>query len=550
MKVFGVSVHFLTICLLICLQNISHAEEPLPYGDVNFATSCSSDSTQDFNTAVSLVYSFWYDESLKAFDTLIAHEPTCCMAYWGAAMTFNHPIWDFIPDDRLALAEKYSASATACAEQNKVTDRELGYLAALSVYMNTTDPVVKEPSARLQAYADTFKSRVYEPYGATDENAGVLYGLALLGVGYYSEDEPGSGYPNLKMAGLIEEMMTLVNENSPGALHYVIHSYDSPLMAQRALDAAYKYQEVSVAVPHALHMPSHIFGDLGLWSDMIISNQRALNQATVNSPGVPTGDWYHGSYFMEFGMLQLAMDCDAKSFMEVFQDLSATNTDTFLSEGAIRVPSMYLIETRSWEDAASFDLSTFYPAVPTEMWEEHAWTLINANFVATLGRAILDYPPEEITAAVNAVDAANATLYSDSDWQVHKLPNMRNFFDACVNSAHAWQTFRLDSFTAGIEAMESIVVQQEMGWAPEVAAAWDAHEQIAEMYLIRGQPGDVEKALSAYEIAVETYPNRYRSNAGAAKCADMLSIDVKASKYYGNVRSNFHCILLYFLFCI
>ena len=103
----------------------------------------------------------------------------------------------------------------------------------------------------------------------------------LLGIG-------AQRYPNLKLAGLIEEMVVLGNSDSPGGLHYVIHSYDQPPFASRALESANRYLNISVEVPHALHMPSHIYGDLGLWEDMINANILSLNLA-FSKASEPTG---------------------------------------------------------------------------------------------------------------------------------------------------------------------------------------------------------------------------------------------------------------------
>ena len=511
------------------------SDDPMPYGSVDFPTSCSPKQTENFNTAISLLYSFWYSESLKMFEDIISAEPTCCMAYYGAAMTYNHPVWDFMSDERMEAAEKYAVAASNCANEAEatITTRERDYIYSLGIYLNTTDPALADPATRLKTYADTFNSRVYIPYGPTDENAGIIYGLAVIGVGYYSEVEPQNNFPNLKLAGLVEEMVTLNNENSPGGLHYIIHAYDQPSLAYRSKDAAYQYLTTSVEVPHALHMPSHIFGDLGLWADMIDSNQQSLNLAWANA-GEPTGDWYHGSYFMQYGMLQLAMDCDAELLMNSYIDLSEKYTDGFVAEGCVRVPVMYLVETRDWERAAQFDLKTLYPSVSFNSWLENAWALVTSNFVVTAARAILDRPSEEIVAAREAVDLANKILNTD-EWKKYQLPGWRQTFDVMVDSAHAWEAFRLTSFEAGITEMEKVVTKQVKSWGPEVAHTWDAREQLSEMLLIRGSKEDIARALRSYEDAIETYPNRYRSLAGAAKCAELLDNDIKASKYYGEV---------------
>lgn len=374
-----------------------------------------------------------------------------------------------------------------------------------------------------------------------------MYGLALLGVGYYSESEPSEGYPNLKLAGLIEEMVVLGNSDSPGGLHYVIHSYDQPPFASRALESANRYLNISVEVPHALHMPSHIYGDLGLWEDMINANILSLNLA-FSKASEPTGDWYHGSYFLQFGMLQKAMDCDARSLMESIPGLAAKYPEGFGSEASVRVPTEYFVEMRDWEEAASFDLKKFYPTVDPSFWTSNAWTLVTANFVVTAARAVLDFPHSEISAARQAVDDANQLLSSDPDWEKYQLPYFRLSFDVMVESAHAWEAFRVVSMDAGITAMEAVRESQRAGWSPEVAHAWDPSEQLAEMLLIRSGQGDVASALAAYEDAISMYPNRYRSVAGAGKCADMLKDNIKASRYYGDVSFEV-CMVDKFLIC-
>lgn len=539
-------VLFITLCQwkLITANTLS---DDNTYGVVNFNTSCSESVVDYFNTATSMLYSFWYSESLSSYLDIIDQDSSCCMAYWGAAMTYNHPVWDYLSDERLETASQYSKQASECADNmsGSISDREIAYIKALMIYYDTTDPELNEPAVRLQTYANAFKELVYQPYGSTDENAGIIYGLAMIGVGYYSESEPAQGFPNLGLAGLTEELVLLGNSQSPGALHYIIHSYDQPTTSHRALDAAYTYWNVSVSVPHALHMPSHIFSDMGLWSDMVASNIDSLNLAFAQG-NCPTGDWYHGSFFLQFGMLQLAMDCDAKSFMNSLQeDLAVNYPDNFNAEAGVRIPTMYLVETRSWEDAAHFDLVNWYSTIPSSLWTSNPWSLITSNFVVTAARAILNYCIEEISAARKAVDDANRLLLSDPDWEKRQLPYWRNSFTVMVDSAHAWETYRLVSPLAGIEAMEQVVEYQINTWAPEIAHAWDSREQLAEMLLMHyyenlnatdsGDLENVRRALQAYEDAIETYPNRFHSIAGAAKCSDILGNSNKASNYYSQL---------------
>jgi hypothetical protein len=163
----------IAISLITTLFSVALAfrDEPMPYGVVNFETSCLDSVADDFNTAVSMLYSFWYDESFKAFNDILKRDPKCCMAFWGASMTFSHPIWDFMGDERLAAASKYADRATNCAASTNISARERGYIESLAVYMNTTDPNLQPPQ-RLKMFADAVNAKVYQPFDSVDENAG------------------------------------------------------------------------------------------------------------------------------------------------------------------------------------------------------------------------------------------------------------------------------------------------------------------------------------------------------------------------------------------
>jgi hypothetical protein len=336
----------------------------------------------------------------------------------------------------------------------------------------------------------------------------VIYGLAVLGVGFYSETEPAEGFPSLTLAGLTEELVVLRDPNSPGGLHYVIHAYDQPGHAYRALPAAYRYGNVSYEVPHALHMPSHIFSDQGLWDDEMMANVNSMNSAYASDGNMIGGGWFHPSYFLQFGLLQRVMDCDALGMVTELQQIALSSPQALDPESAVRIPTMYLVETRDWASAAKFSLSAQYPTIPASLWEENPWTLVTANFVVAAARAILDYPAASISAAVAEVVAANRTLCSDPAWAIHQLPYWRQSFDVMTLSAQAWETFRATSMDAGIAAMQAVQALQLASWAPEVAHAWDASEQLAEMYVLRGGEGDAASALAAYEQAIAVYPNR------------------------------------------
>jgi hypothetical protein len=100
-----------------------------------------------------------------------------------------------------------------------------------------------------------------------------------------------------------------------------------------------------------------------------------------------------------------------------------------------------------------------------------------------------------------------------------------------VRSAHAWKLSRTASLNAAVAAMARVAVYQRTSWHPEAGPLWDAHEQLAELFLLRSGEGDAARALAAYEAAIRVYPGRYRSLAGAAHAAELVGNTSAACAY-------------------
>ena len=122
-----------------------------------------------------------------------------------------------------------------------------------------------------------------------DHEVAILYALSLLGT-----VRPGDqGFRRQALAASIAETVFKANPNHPGAAHFIIHSFDDPDHAILALPAARAYAKIAPSAAHALHMPSHIFVQLGLWDDVVKSNIMAYKaghraeraHATAGGPG-------------------------------------------------------------------------------------------------------------------------------------------------------------------------------------------------------------------------------------------------------------------------
>ena len=166
------------------------------------------------------------------------------------------------------------------------SDRERRFITALNAYYNTPDgaPAAATgqschgpvgPRDRVVAYEKAMRE-LYDRY-PDDFEARVFYALAVLAVGYATPTD--TTLSNQLQAAAILEKLWATNRNHPGAAHYLIHCYDYPALAARGLAAAKAYASIAPWVPHALHMPSHIFTRLGMWDESIAANRSAADAA-------------------------------------------------------------------------------------------------------------------------------------------------------------------------------------------------------------------------------------------------------------------------------
>lgn len=260
----------------------------LSLGDIEFPNSGSREAQPHFLRGVLLLHSFEYQAAARAFADARRIDPGFAMAYWGEAMTHNHPIWG--EQDRAAARAVLDALAPTAAErrQRAATDREKGYLAAVEVLYG--DGNKKERDAAYSAAMHDLAARHPD-----DLDARAFYALSLLGLTGNERD-----IANYMRAAAVAEEVYEKNRRHPGALHYLIHAYDDPVHAPLGLRAARLYATVARAASHAQHMPSHIFFALGMWDEAIASNIDSMK--TARDQGM---HGYHPLHWLEHAYLQM-----------------------------------------------------------------------------------------------------------------------------------------------------------------------------------------------------------------------------------------------------
>src|SRR5438128_9092370 len=191
------------------------------------------------------------------------------MGYWGQAMSLLHQLWT--PPGGAELAAGLAASERGLALTR--TPRERDDLNAIRTYYAGDGGT--DDKARLVAYAHAMEGlRRRHP---RDREASTSYALSLIAFAQATATDTTFGYQ--KRADAILEPLFKVEPRHPGLAHYLIHTNDVPQLARLGLYAARRYAEIAPDVPHAQHMPSHIFTRLGLWNDDIASNIRSAASA-------------------------------------------------------------------------------------------------------------------------------------------------------------------------------------------------------------------------------------------------------------------------------
>src|SRR6267143_737381 len=231
-------------------------------GTVEFQISCTAAAQESFTRGVALLHSFTYAESAKAFREAGEKDPRCAMAHWGLAMTEYHQMWEPYPGP--AELQRGSAEIQRARELKPGTPREKDYAEALGVFYDGWEQ--RSHAVRAMAYRDAMRG-VHER-NPKDQEAAIFYALALVATAA-PEDKT---YGHQRKAAAILEPVFAARPDHPGVAHYLIHAYDNPVLAPQGVAAARAYSNIAPGLPHALHMPSHIFTRLGLWEDSIASN--------------------------------------------------------------------------------------------------------------------------------------------------------------------------------------------------------------------------------------------------------------------------------------
>ena len=305
------AVAVLMFALAANAQDHEHALATEKIGTVAFATSCSAAAQPQFNRAVALLHSFEFRRAITAFGETLKMDPSCAMAEWGVALSrWSNP---FVVGLRPSGALQQGRDAVERARTIRAkTDRERAYIDAVSRLY--ADSETRDQTARVLAYRDAM-SKVAAAY-PNDTEASIFYALSIAAAASPSD----LTFADQQKAGAILERHIARQPDHPGLAHYIIHSYDFPPLADKALEAARRYAKIAPSAPHALHMPSHTFTRLGYWQESIDTN---VASGTVARREGSVAEELHTMDYRIYAYLQTAQDGDARRMLDALPEVAA-----------------------------------------------------------------------------------------------------------------------------------------------------------------------------------------------------------------------------------
>ena len=487
-----------------------HAGTDVGSDNVSFLTSCAPALRQDFNRGVALLHSFWFAQAIAAFDGVAAKDPACAMAHWGVALSrWGNPFAGLRSPQQI---ETGRAAIQRARTTGTPTPRERAYIAAAAELFTSGEPATQR--ARTVAYEQAME-RVVRDYPG-DIEARIFYALAANQTALTSD----KNYTQQLKAIAVLEPLFKEHPKHPGLAHYIIHAYDHPPLAAKALDAARTYASLAPAVPHALHMPSHTFTRVGMWKESIETNRRSAEAALKDNANAEA---LHAMDYQTYAYLQLAQDAEAN---RVAADARATaerldpNAQGAAAPGvagvyaAAAIPARYALERGAWAEAAAL--------TPRPSMFPHTDAII--HFARAIGAA-RSGNPKAAAADIERLAALGDALKAipDAYWAEQ--------VDIQRQIAIAWMTFAQGDTARGIDLLRAAATAED---ATDKAAISPgplapARELLGYMLLEANRPAD---ALVEFEATITKEPNRFRGLYGGARAAEAAGQRARAVTLY------------------
>ncbi len=482
-------------------------------GTVQFTDGCGARMDTLISYGLALVHHMTYTEAEAVFDRVIQEEPGCFWGHWGKALSFIHPVWPDTPsEEQLKLGQELSQTALGLATK----DKEKVYGKSLAAFYE--GELTKTKQERLKSYEQAWAT-AFEQF-PDDTEIKSFYALSLVA----TADPGDKTYKNQVKAGRFAEEVLQVIPDHPGGFHYAIHAYDNPVLGSKAIAVANQYGKIAPEVPHALHMPSHIYTRQGMWKESIDWNKRSAKAALANPvQGSVSIHYFHALDYMVYSHLQRGEDKTARRIMDKVIRLDEPMQKHFITAYALAaLESRYFMERQDWEGAAKVAVGA-HGGIP---WNEFPESEALIYFTKGLGAARSGQPKVAETAIqkLEELQQANTNPYWAKQIDIQK------------NTVKAWLAYARGNKKEALTTMRAAAALEASTEKHAVTPGelLPAVELLGDMLLALNQPGE---ALLQYEAALQRSPGRFNSLFGAARAAELAGKEQAAKRYYASMMA-------------
>jgi tetratricopeptide (TPR) repeat protein len=480
-------------------------------GTVNFQVSCNAAARRHTERGLALLHHMTYEGARAEFTAATVDDSDCAMGFWGQAMSFIHPLWSDPPDE--IEFKTGQALLKMAITRGKKTEWELAYIEAVEGYYSKGRN--ESEKINLASYEKAWE-KVYHHF-PKDMEAACFYALAHMA----TADPSDKTFAKQRRSGAIAEKVLYQIPDHPGAHHYIIHAYDYPGLAERALAVARSYGRIAPAVPHALHMPTHIFTRLGMWRESINMNKRSADAALKHpSGGAISLHYTHALDYLAYAYLQRGEDEKAQQVLDMIiaikepVQIHVASAYTFAA-----VPARLALERQGWADAALLK-----PRLPVDYpWDRVPAMEAVTYFAKALGSARSGYG-QMAGKALDRLTALHDLSAKTSPYWTKQIEIMRL-------SAMAWLKYEDGAREKALDIMQRAAALEASTEKHPVTPGevLPSRELLGDMLLDMGR---YKEAQEAYETALDRSPNRLNSMYGAGRAAQLMGNKKDALSFY------------------
>lgn len=482
-------------------------------GEVNFTATGKSEAQPAFKKGILLLHNFEYADAAEQFREAKKTDPGFVMAYWGEAMTYNHPLWQEQDVDKGNEILNQLGATAAERIAKATTDIEKGFLKGVHILYGKGNKAERDSS-----YAAWMES-LYNKYAANDEVA-AFYSLALNGWGTTEHDNS-----ILEKAAVIAFEVLDRNPGHPGALHYIIHAYDNPDYAAKALAIADKYALVAPDAGHALHMPTHTYLALGQWEKVISSNevswaaeQKRKERKKLDNDALG----YHAFHWLQYGYLQKGNNEKARSMVDSMKKYCSELSSSRARAHMILLKTTYLANTNDYDKdvvSISVDLKDLNMVARAKNYFVTGMSAYYNNDAVELQNIILKLTSERLLATAITSDKGlrlcgniNRSLSTKTDLQEAEVMELELRAMEALLKKDAGKTELFFKKATELQTLSGY------SYGPP-AIVKPSFEMYGEWLLENNRPKD---ALEQFEYSLKLMPNKTLSVTGKQKAQKLL----------------------------